>query len=155
MSRRTKKLILFVLLVALPGPLTARLAREDWTFEEMFAKSDLVVIATPIAIFETQEHTTLKDIAPPVEVLGLRTEFQVRLVLKGDKKMNKFVLHHYKLEHEEPMTNGPELVSFDSRIWGTPCFLFLVREHDGRYAPVTGQTDPALYSVIQLQTETK
>src|SRR5438874_6541399 len=132
-----KKLILFMLL-ALPWPLTGRLMK-DWTFQEMFAKSDLVVIATPIATFETGEHTALKDMAPPVEVLGLSTEFQVCLVLKGDKATNKFVLHHYKLEHEEPMISGPELISFDPKLWGPPFLLFLVKERDGRYAPVTGQ----------------
>jgi hypothetical protein len=128
---------------------------KDWTFQEMFAKSDLVVIAAPIASFETGEHTALKDIAPPVEVLGLSTEFQVRLVLKGDKEMNKLVLHHYRLEHEEPMISGPEFISFDPKLWGPPFLLFLIKERDGRYAPVTGQTDPALYSVIQLKTDVK
>jgi hypothetical protein len=148
-----KKLMLFMFLAALPGQLTGRLMK-DWSFQEMFAKSDLVAIATPIATFKTGEHTTLKEIGPPpVEVLGLSTELQVRIVLKGDKGMNKLVLHHYKLEHEEPMINGPQLVAFDSKPWPKPFLLFLVRESDGRYAPVTGQADPALYSVIQLQTD--
>ena len=128
---------------------------KDWTFQEMFAKSDLVVFATPIATVETGERTALKDIAPPVEVFGLSTEFQVRLVLKGNKGKSKFVLHHYKLQHEEPMISGPGLVSFDPKLWGPPFLLFLVKERDGRYAPVTGQTDPALDSVIQLKTDTK
>jgi len=148
-----KKLILFTLL-ALPWPLTGRLVKES-TFQEMFAKSDLVVIGTPVATFQTAEHTTLPDLSPPVAVSGLNTEFQVRLVLKGDQKMKKFVLHHYKLEHEESMINGPELVSFDSQIWGPHYLLFLRKEPDGRYAPLTGQTDPALYSIIQLQTDAK
>jgi hypothetical protein len=137
-----------------PASLVARLMK-DWTFEEMFAKSDLVVIAMPIATFETGERTALKDIAPPVEVLGLSAEFQVRLVLKGDKGKSKFVLHHYKLEHEEAMISGPELIRFDPKLWGPPFLLFLIKERDGRYAPVTGQTDPALDSVIQLKTDTK
>ena len=128
---------------------------EDWTFQDMFAKSDLVVIAAPIATFETREHTALKDIAPPVEVLGLSTEFQVRLVLKGDKAMNKFALHHYRQEHQESMISGPELISFDAKLWGPRFLLFLIKEHDGRYAPVTGQTDPALYSIIELKTDVK
>jgi hypothetical protein len=147
-----KKLIVFVLLGALPSQLTGRLTK-DWTFQEMFAKSDVVVIAGPIATSETTEHTTLADLSPPVAVLGLNTEFRARLVLKGDKEMTKFVLHHYKLEHEEPMINAPQLIAFDSKASPKRFLLFLVRESDGRYAPVTGQTDPALYSVIQLQTD--
>jgi hypothetical protein len=78
-----KKVILFILL-ALPWPLTGRLMR-DWTFQDMFAKSDLVVIATPIATFETGEHTALKDIASPIEVLGLSTDPSASRV-KGRKK---------------------------------------------------------------------
>jgi len=140
---------LLLLLLLWPPPLLARLMK-DWTFQEIFAKSDLVVIAIPIATFETKERTTLEDLSPSVRVVGLSTEFQVRLVLKGDKGTNKLVLHHYKLEHEASMINGPELVSFDSTLSGPAFLLFLKRERDGRYAPVTGQTDPALYSVIQL-----
>jgi hypothetical protein len=126
---------------------------KDWTFQEMFAKSDLVVIAARIATFETTEHTVLADLTPPVAVLGLNTEFRACLVLKGDKEMTKFVLHHYKLEQEEPMINGPQLIAFASKPSPKGFLLFLVRERDGRYAPVTGQTDPALYSVIPLQTD--
>jgi hypothetical protein len=117
----------------------------------MFTKSDLVVIAMPIGTVETKEHTTLKEIE--VEVAGLSTEFQVRLVLKGDKQLNKFVLHHYKLEHEQAMINGPNFVVFDSKPWPKRYLLFLLREPDGRYAPVTDQTDPALYSIIKLETD--
>ena|SRR5579884_1801157 len=148
-----KKVVLFMLIAALAAPLTGRLVKE-WTFQEMFAKADLVAIGTPVATVQTAEHTTLPDLSPPVAVLGLNTEFQVRLVLKGDEKIKKFVLHHYKLEHAESMINGPELLSFDSQIWGPHYLLFLAKEHDGIYAPVTGQTDPALYSVIQLSPQT-
>jgi hypothetical protein len=52
------------------------------------------------------------------------------------------------------MINGPELLSFESK-GSTLYLLFLVRERDGRYAPVTGQTDPALYSVIRLQSDAR
>jgi hypothetical protein len=37
---------------------------KDWTFEEMFAKSDLAAITTPIATFETKERTALEDLSP-------------------------------------------------------------------------------------------
>jgi hypothetical protein len=147
-----KKLIFLTLLAALPARVPGRLAK-DWTLPEMFAKSDLVVIAMPIARFETKEHTALEDLAPPVRVVELNTEFNVRLVLKGESATKKFTLHHYKLAQQQTFINGPKFVSFDSKPWPKPFLLFLVRESDGRYAPVTGQTDPALYSVIQLQTD--
>lgn len=145
-------MVLCLLLLLLPTALVGRLMK-DWSFQEMFTKSDLVVIAAPIATFETKEHTVLEDLSPLVPVVGLNTEFRVRLVLKGDNKIERFVFHHYKLEQKESMINGPELVAFDTKQWSKACLLFLVRERDGRYAPVTGQTDPALYSVIPLETD--
>jgi hypothetical protein len=149
-----KKLMFLMLFVALAAPLRGRLMK-DWTFPEMFAKSDLVVIAMPIATFETRERTALKEIGPPpIEVLGVNTEFEVRLVFKGQDAIKKFTLHHYKLaDQQQTFVNGPHLVAFDSKPWPNSFLLFLVRERDGRYAPVTGQTDPALYSVIQLETD--
>jgi hypothetical protein len=86
--------------------------------------------------------------------LGVSTEFDVRLVFKGKDALKKFTLHHYKLaDQRQTFVSGPDLIAFDSKPWPKPVLLFLVRERDGRYAPVTGQTDPALYSVIQLQTD--
>ena len=148
-----KKVMFLMLLVSVAAPLGARLTR-DWTIQQMFAKSDLVVIAMPIATFETKERTALKEIGPPpVEVLGVSTEFEVRLVFKGEEAMKKFTLHHYKLAHQQTFINGPQLVAFGTNPWPKRFLLFLVKEQDGRYAPVTGQTDPALYSVIALQTD--
>jgi hypothetical protein len=149
---RIKKLILFMLSAALSGSVTARLAEKDWTFQEMFAKSDLVVIATPIWTKDTGEHNLLPGISPSTRVLGLSTEFEVRLVLKGNTKIKTFVLYHYRLEHDEPSVNGPALVTFNSKQWMS-FLLFLVREPDGRYAPVTGQTDPGYFSIMELKSE--
>jgi len=54
---------LSLLFLLSPALLVARLMK-DSSFKEMFTKSDLVVIAMPIATFETREHTTLKEIDP-------------------------------------------------------------------------------------------
>jgi hypothetical protein len=145
---------LLAVAAAISEPATARLAEKDWTFQEMFAKSDLVVIAVPVSSKDTDEHSTLRDISPPESVLGLTTQFEVRLVVKGDMKIKTFVLHHYRLEHDEAMVSGPALVTFNSK-QSTPFLLFLIREADGRYAPVTGQTDPGYYSVVELNTKSE
>jgi hypothetical protein len=145
---------LIAVAAAVSGSVIARLAAKDWTFQEMFAKSDLVVIAVPMSTKDTGEHSTLRDISPPVAVLGLSTEFDVRLVVKGDTKIKTFVLHHYRLEHGEAMISGPALVTFNSKQW-TSFLLFLIREPDGRYAPVTGQTDPGGFSVVELNSMAK
>src|SRR5207244_74439 len=105
---------------------------QDWTYQELFAKSDLVVIAKVLtATHDTNEQSTLLDIAPSEPVIGVTTEFEPLVVLKGQKQ-DRFVLHHYRRKSSEPVVNGPTLVTFnpdDHRTY----LLFLVREPDGRF----------------------
>jgi hypothetical protein len=83
-------------------------------------------------------------------VVGLSTEFEISVVMKGDKSAKKATLHHYRLaDPKELMMNGPNLVSFGPKEHAR-FLLFLHREADGRYAPVSGQTDPSLFSVLKL-----
>ena len=113
----------------------------------MFDKADLVVIARVVATKDTDERSTLLSF----DAIGVVTEFKTHLILKGEKKINRFQLHHYRLASEsdkETIANGPNLISFSRE--RVPCLLFLVKERDGRYAPVTGQEDPALHSVLEL-----
>jgi hypothetical protein len=136
-------------MMAIAGPLSARLMQE-WTYQDLFAKSDLVVIAKPTAATrDTTERSTLRDIQPPESVVGVVTEFQILLVLKGSTK-DRFILHHYRLESSTLMVNGPQLIAFDPAKNHQPYLLFLVREPDGRFAPVAGQTDPRFFSVQEL-----
>jgi hypothetical protein len=130
---------------------SARLMK-DWTWEELFSKSDFVVIAEPISdTHDTDERTNLEGIAPPLPVIGVATDFKTIFVLKG-QKLDRFVLHHYRLPKSDVAPiNGPALVAFNPKPLDWPAYLlFLVRERDGRFAPVDGQTDPRLFSVKQL-----
>ena len=143
-----KKVIALLLVFAVPGLVMARLM-QSWSYQEMFDKADFVAIAKPVATRITTETNTLPNISPTLRVVGLATDFEVRTVMKGERT-NKFVLHHYRLaKPDELMINGPSLVSFDGPQHHS-FLLFLTRESDGRYAPVTGQTDPALFSVLKL-----
>lgn len=142
--------ILLSLLLALiiPQLLLARIVK-TWTYREMLDQSDLVIIATFESTKDTGERHTLEDIIPPIEGIGVESEFETRIVLKGDKTIRNFRLHHYRIEHPERMANGPRLIDIESG--KNPTFLlFLVREADGRYAPVTSQTDPTGFSVLEL-----
>jgi hypothetical protein len=77
----------------------------DWTYEELFLKSEFVVIAEPIsATHDTDERTNLEGIAPPLPVIGVATDFKTLLVLKGQKQ-DRFVLHHYRLGEERCRTH--------------------------------------------------
>jgi hypothetical protein len=132
-----------------------------WSYKDLFAKSDFVVIASPLTRpRETNERMTLQNISPSVPVIGVNTEFKTLLVLKGSKRQ-RFVLHHYR-ESRRPNPNkiilgGPDLLDFegpkDSRgsvFSGKRYLLFLVREADGRFAPVSGQQNPRGVSVQEV-----
>ena len=125
----------------------------SWTYQEMFDKADLVVVAEGISTKDTEERSTLTDVRPNVSVIGVTSEFKTRLVLKGARDISVFHLHHYRFanEKEELATNAPDLVRLSEQPNQRSAFLmFLVREADGRYAPVSGQTDPATFSVLEL-----
>jgi hypothetical protein len=113
----------------------------------MFDKADLIVIAQ---VFETQDTAKSSTILT-LNAIEVVTDFRTHLVLKGDKNIKTFQLRHYKLANlsdEETIANGPNFVEFSRK--HAQCLLFLVKERDGRYAPVTGQEDPALHSVLEL-----
>ena len=123
----------------------------QWSYEELFAKSDFVVIAEPVSkTRDTRERSILTyNISPGVDVIGVNTEFESLLVIEGTSR-KKFILHHYRLApFDGVMLNGPGLVSFDPRSVPQPFLMFLVRESDGRFAPVGHQTDLST-SVQQL-----
>jgi hypothetical protein len=135
--------------LGLTGIVAARGVR-IWPYQELLDKSDLVVLATPTATNDTKEHIELPGFAGQ-HVIGVETRFAVSAVLKGDKALRDFVFHHYRTPdgaNVPNVPNGPAFVSFDPA--EKPTFvqrtfiLFLLREADGRYAPVVGQTDPGL-----------
>ncbi|MBI3985944.1 MAG: hypothetical protein HY343_03440 [Lentisphaerae bacterium] len=125
------------------GIVGARMIRL-WSYQELLDKSDLVVIATPTATNDTQEHIDLPGFHGQ-PVIGVETKFRVSAILKGDKTLKDFVLHHYRADNKT-VDNGPNLISFDPEK-KQQFLLFLVREADGRYAPAFGQMDPGLYGI--------
>jgi hypothetical protein len=141
-----------LLSLLMPRPVGGRLA-QPWSYQELFDKSDFVVIAkVSDATRDTAERSNLPDVQAPdsLPVIGVVTEFQTRLVLKGTK-LERFILHHCRLsESEVAIINGPSFMSFDPKKSPRAYLLFLVREPDGRFAPVAGQTDLDI-SVLELR----
>jgi len=123
-----------------------------WSFQELTDQADLVVIAKPISTTNTTEHSVLPNTGSPgVRVVGVNTEFEVLVALKGDKSLKTLVLHHCRLANpEEHLVNGPSLVSFDPK-QPNRFLLFLHKDPDGRYSPVSGQTDASSVSVYKLE----
>ena len=144
-----KKIITGFLILTAAILTQARIMR-TWTYQELYDQADLVVIAKPTSTQETTEKAVLPDLRPDVNALGLSTEFEISVVLKGDKSLKKVTLHHYRLANTKLYyINGPILVSFDPT-QDTRFLLFLHREADGRYSAVSGQTDP-WFSVKKLE----
>jgi hypothetical protein len=145
-----KRIIAVFLILATALVAQARLIK-GWSYQQLYDQSDLVVIAKPISTQTTTETATLPDIRPDIHVIGLSTEFNISVVVKGDKSVKQVTLHHYRLAVPEQGTmNGPSLAAFDPK-QNTRFLLFLHREADGRYSPVSGQTDPVLFSVVKLE----
>lgn len=145
-----KLIMLSLVALNMPLALHARIV-SSWTDRQIFEKADFVVIARPTSSRNTSEHTRLNNIEPPVDVIGVDTDFETCLILKGEKDITKFRLHHYTTN--EQFTNGPSLIKvvLEKR----PAYLmFLIREKDGRYVPATDQTDPAEWSVLRLRGAT-
>ncbi|MGA2544518.1 MAG: hypothetical protein ABSG78_23455 [Verrucomicrobiota bacterium] len=136
-----------VLLLVSAGIVGARPVRL-FSYQELLDKSDLIVIAKPVS---TQEKAD-QAVSPPMwpeSFVGLSTEFDVSLVVKGDNSLKKIVLHHYRFakpEDDDPV-DGLHLVSFDPAKKKS-YLLFLKKEADGRFAPINGQQDPGLCAVM-------
>jgi hypothetical protein len=144
---------IFLILVMMFGALGVMDARivKPWTYQEMFDKADLVVVAEALSTKDTGERSTLQDLEPHVGVIGIVTEFKSRLILKGAQIVKTFQLHHYRFQSEDDKlaADGPDLVELSGQ--HQVFLLFLIKERDGRYAPVTGQTDPASFAVLELK----
>jgi hypothetical protein len=151
-------LLAFWALVLVAPNLNARIV-QHWSYQELFDKSDLVVIGTANGTQDTREQADLpgiKQVTPDnktigVPAIGVETKFEIAAVLKGDKALKEFTLHHYrKKDFSGAAINSPNLF-FVNPAEKREFLVFLVREADGRYAPTSGQTDPALYSMRILE----
>jgi hypothetical protein len=143
-----KSLLSAVSLIFLCAAVFAR-EHEYWPYDRLAKEADLIVIATPISTRDTAERTTLPGIErvdankvrSSIPALGVETTFTTLAVLKGDAKITKVVFHHLREAAPVLSLDGPGLVAFDPKEKRT-FVLFLKREADGRFAPLTGQTDP-------------
>lgn len=144
-----KKVILGLLILAATMLVEARII-SVWSRQQLSDKADLVVIAKPHSTKEAPEQANPLPNGYPLA--GLSSEFEIILVVKGDKDLKKLVLHHYRLDwdkmKDKVVINGPSLVEFDPK-QGIRYLLYLRREADGRFAPVSGQYDPGEDAVVK------
>lgn len=155
-----KIVLLSAVLFALGAPVMGRFLIGGLSFRQMLEQADVVVVATVVSTHDTPEKKRLIDIDTPRTarpellhdaVVGVETEFRTRAVLKGATNLERFVLHHYRLaETDVPGYGAPNFIDVDPERHAT-YLMFLRRETDGRYAPVTGQFDPAVLSVFEIK----
>ncbi len=154
MSRSFWVSLLCMGLLAVPQSAQTRLIATP-SEQELFDHADVVVIAVPGIGRDTDEKAVLPNLRPDVHVVGVTTELKVKAWLKGEPRTPKIELHHYRLDWNKattPLNNGPLLLEFHSAEART-YLMYLVREADGRYAPVAGQTDPAGFSIMRVMRE--
>ena len=130
-----------------------------FNYDEMYAKADLVVIATPVSVKELDEKTELPGVRwgnDPIRVFGLETTFQVSVVLRCGVEpailgKDRIVLHHYRLENPKAAEapNAVQLLTVKPED-RSQYLMFLKRAADGRYEPFNGQTDP-VFSIEKLR----
>jgi len=143
------KKIFPILSILLLGTVAFARVHAYWPYDKLTKEADLIVIATPVSVQDTAERTTFPNIVQthtnnvrrPVPAIGVETTFAILAVLKGKTSTNTFVFHHLRELENKPSFNRPGLVTFDAKD-KKRFLLFLKRESDGRYAPLTGQTDP-------------
>ena len=130
-----------------------------WSFEELTARAELVVIAEPGGTDDTGRRTEHLDVKPAVPVVEVATRFKVVALLKPDTRATSVDtsgvrLKHYRIDWDEwrrrnppqPGLPPPGLVNAGSVLDFTrdagPYLLFLKRGAGDWYEPLSGHTFP-------------
>jgi hypothetical protein len=84
---------------------------------------------------------------PGNKFVGVETTFTVSKILKGNSTNQTIMLHHYRFDppNVEP-PNAPSFVKFTPNNTNQ-YLLYLVKDGTNRFAPVSGQIDPAMDAV--------
>jgi hypothetical protein len=111
------------------------------SYDSMAARSDLVVIATPLARQEQVAEAQLPGVSQgpnrePVPAVEIETTFTVLAVLRGDEKLTSstLALVHYREKTRDPSgvhLAGPMLIDFKAGD-GSAYLMFLKYRSDGR-----------------------
>jgi hypothetical protein len=140
--------IALMLLLMLPLPSSAWISTR-WTYEAMYEKADLIVVAKPVSVSQPDEATSLPDISPKMRFYELKAAFVVSIALKGTNP-ETLQLRYVKLANPEQFAlAGPSLVQFDPAQRHS-YLMFLSLDPGGSYSPVTGQTNAAT-AIIRLE----
>jgi hypothetical protein len=127
----------------------------NWTYEDLFSKSDLVIIATPLSTKDCGEENDATNLWK-VKFMAVNTDFKIEHKIKGGEKNEKIVLAYYRLPESITVKNGPSLAHFalaertdasstEKKGSGkNEYLLFLRKSKESTYEPVSGMIDSAL-----------
>ena len=125
-----------------------------WSFEELAAKADTIVIAEHIETVEVRRGGVHPDLKPALQVVEMESMFEVLAFLKHQRNADtpdatKLRLRHYRIDMEEfHRREGPlkGLLNAGSSLdFGKekgPYLLFLKRGEGHVYQPLSGHTFP-------------
>jgi len=145
-----KKLALGLALALIFSSLaTARLI-ETFSYEELYEKSDLVVIVELVTVSESKE--ILSGWGEPDRYEGKVSQFSVGKVLKGNADILTISLLHFAYSAKVLLiANGANFVDF-SNAEKYHYLMFLNEGDEGVFSPVTGHYDAAA-SVMKIVRE--
>jgi len=145
----------FIILLAgaccLGGAVSEARISYAWTFEELQAKSDVVVIAQWLGTRDLNVKAVLDDVEPPYPVVTINSDFNVLTTFKGEVNSKTLKLRHFRTDTEllpGAVLNGPVLVAFGHDPVNV-YLLFLKKDFDGMFSPTSGQIDQYV-SVLML-----
>ncbi len=145
---KPKKCLLIVSLLFFGTFLNAELNGQTITilsYQGLFDKSDLVIVARPIQVGFTGESVILArgdNATTTVPSLGQEVQLQVDATLKGNYPENNLVLLHWFKPKDSKIIND---LSRNYR------YMFFLRlDKDGRYSPTDGQFVPRFNSIKRL-----
>lgn len=117
----------------------------------MLEQSDLVVIGQFEKTVDVPAMVVPEDLPENIRVRShaVETSFDVLAILKGDTRVRRISLYHYRLIAElAPLTNF-QFLSFGPKKEDEVYLMFLKKLPDGRYTPTGGQVSLFL-SILKL-----
>lgn len=142
--------IALIFLLVLPDVGGAR-TTTAWTYQAMYDEAELVVIAKPVSVSQSNEFVLLPNFSPRTNVYEVQALFSIGVVLKGTNTTLSLQLRYFKLAdpHQFALA-GPAFVQFDPAQRHS-YLMFLRSDQNGSYSPVTGQPDAAV-AIIELES---
>ena len=148
--------LLFVTVLFILASLASARPVKRWSFQELTEKADLVIVGTVSSAADAKNHEYAA--AKADTWVAVDTVFSVNSILKGELKSATLTVRHHRYHDrkaEIEVIDGPSFVKFNSQLKNR-YLMFLRRNAEGLYEPLTGQYDPGgSFFVLMKYHETR